>query len=83
VALAWRAEAYSDLERVIVVTGQPYGLRASGASFNLDASPAARLLWRTEARWLRARDALFPARGAARGLAADDAVVVSSLALTL
>lgn len=81
-ALAGRVEGYSDAEQVIVKTGQPYGLRATGWSLNADVSARTRLLWRTEGRWLAARDALFPSRRAASGLARRDPVVISSLALT-
>ena len=80
VAAAARWEWYSDPEQVIVATGQPYGLRVGGGSFNVDVVPAPHLLWRTELRGLRARDPLFP-RGASE-LTRRDGFVVSSLALT-
>ncbi len=53
-----------------------------GASFNTDVMLHARLLWRTELRYLKANNALFPDRSAA-GRVNDDAVFVTSLSLTL
>ena len=81
-ALAARVEGYSDPEQVIVATGHPYGLRAAGASLNVDVAPAPRLLWRVELRSVAAHDPLFPSRQAASGLARTDPFVVTSLALT-
>jgi hypothetical protein len=82
VSVAARFEGYSDPEQVIVATGQSYGLRATGGSLNLDISPHAKLLWRTEARLLRATDPLFPDRTSAGQLASRDPVLLTSLALT-
>ncbi|MFI5257335.1 MAG: outer membrane beta-barrel protein, partial [Gemmatimonadales bacterium] len=82
VAVALRAEGYSDPEQIIVSTGQSYGLRASGWSFYADVVPQPRLLWRTEARRLASRDPLFTSRRDANGLSTKDPVVVSSLTLT-
>jgi hypothetical protein len=81
-AVALRAEGYSDPEQIIVSTGLPYGLRASGWSLNVDVAPQPRLLWRTEARLLSGRDPLFPSTRDAGRLAARDPVVVSSFAVT-
>ncbi|HEX8945968.1 MAG TPA: porin [Gemmatimonadaceae bacterium] len=81
VAAAGRIEYYSDPEQVIVITGHPYGVRASGGSLNADVALAARLLWRIEFRTLSARDPLFPDRSR-RGLATTDPVIVTSIALT-
>jgi hypothetical protein len=82
-AVGGRVEGYSDPEQVIVPTGRPDGLRASGASVNLDLAPHARVLWRTELRGLSARTPLFPSRDAAGGVARSNLGVVTSLALTL
>lgn len=82
VALALRAEGYSDPEQVIVATGQPYGMRVSSGSLNVDVVPAPRLLWRTEFRTTTARDPLFPRGAPGDPLAQHDPFVVSSLALT-
>lgn len=81
-AVAVRAEGYADPEQIIVVTGLPYGLRASGWSFNVDLAPQPRLMWRTEARVLYGRDPLFPSSRDASRLAPNDPVVVSSFAVT-
>lgn len=81
-AVAARVEGYSDSEQVIVPTGHPYGLRATGASLNVDVTPAPRLLWRAELRTLAARDPLFPSRRDQSGVARNDPFVVTSLALT-
>lgn len=82
IAVAARAERYSDPEQVIVNTGRPYGLRATGWSVNADLSPQSGVLWRTEARWLTARDPLFPTSAGGGGLKTTDPVIVSSVALT-
>lgn len=59
--------------------------RATGASFGVDLSPTGfagtpRLLWRTEVRGFRNREALFPDRGGPPRR--DGGFVVTSLALT-
>ena len=82
VALAARVEGYSDPEQVIVLTGHPFGLRATGGSANVDVTPAPRMLWRTELRTLAARDPLFPTHTGPNRLARNDPLVVTSLALT-
>ena len=83
VSIAGRWEGYSDPEQVIVVTGQPFGVRVGGGSANVDVTPAPRLLWRTELRAVRTRDPLFTRRdGAGTRATRDDALVVTSLALT-
>jgi len=80
VALSARLEAYADPDGVIVGTGTPSAFRASGASLGVDVSPVPGTLWRTELRAFAAPHAIFPVGGG--GFAADDGVVVSSLALT-
>jgi hypothetical protein len=83
VAMAVRGQQYSDPEQIIVTTNQPFGLHANGVSLNVDVSPAARLLWRTEMDVLWSPHALF-ARGAGglTSLSSHDAYVVTSVALT-
>jgi hypothetical protein len=83
VALGGRVERYSDPEQVVFPTGLAAGLRASGASANVDVAPHPRLLWRTELRGLAGPDAIFPARGADGALSRRTAGAVTSLALTL
>jgi hypothetical protein len=82
VAMAARAEGYTDPDQVIVVTGLPYGMRANGWSFNVDVGQSSRVLWRTEGRLIDTRDPLFPDRASARGLVGRDPLLVTSVALT-
>lgn len=82
IAVAGRFEGYSDPDQVIVGTGQDTGLRATGGSVNVDVIPISKFLWRTELRFLKARDPLFPDRDAPGGLAKDNTLLVTSLALT-
>jgi len=84
VALATRVEGYSDPEQVIVATNLPFGLRATGASLNVDMAPAPRLLWRTELRALGAHDPIFTHGGGTVTRASrHDVLLVTSAALTL
>jgi hypothetical protein len=78
VAIVARAEAYEDADQVIIVTGGD-AFRATGASLGIDVAPRAGLLWRSELRALRARDAVFPDRD---GQVKGNVVVVTSLGLT-
>jgi len=82
VAVAARAEAYADPHQVIVATGLPYGLQATGQSLTLDVTPVPRILWRVETRRLEARDPVFPEGPAPASLTRGDVVLVSSVALT-
>jgi hypothetical protein len=82
IALAGRVEGYSDPDQFIVITGEPYGLRASGASLGADIAPMPKLLWRSEVKWLGAHDPLFPSQSATNDLSSQDVAVVSSVALT-
>jgi hypothetical protein len=81
-AIAARAERYTDPDGVIVSTGTPNAFRVSGASVNLDLTLAGSAVWRTELRGFQARDAIFPLHGSA-GFGKRDGFVVTSLALTL
>lgn len=83
VALAGRVEGYSDPDQFIINTGKPYGVRATGASLGIDVAPMPKVLWRSEVKFLGARDPLFPDQGAGSGLSKHDVAIVSSLALTL
>jgi hypothetical protein len=83
VAFALRAEGYSDPEQIIVATGRPFGLRANGASLNVDVAPAPRLLWRTEVKALIAVDPVFTYSGRTTSTPSRrDTFVVTSAALT-
>jgi len=81
-AFAARLEGYSDPEQIIVTTGQPYGMHATGGSMTFDVSPHPKLLWRNEVRLLTATNPLFPDRSAAGQLSSRDPVVITSIALT-
>ena len=81
-AASARVEGYSDPEQVIVTTGPDVGLRATGSSFTVDVTPEPYLTWRTEARLLRARDAIFPV-GRSTAPGRSDAVVLTAMLLTL
>ena len=93
VALAGRVERFDDPDQVVLATGTATGatsdtpnpaFRGNGASLGVDVAPApgsARVLWRTEVRGFRARDAVFPdGRDGAPRRAGGFAV--TSLALT-
>jgi hypothetical protein len=80
-AVVGRIERYSDPSQVIVVTGVPAGLRTTGASLGVDVNLRAPVLWRTELRGFRSKDAVWPLHTAG-DLGRNDAFFVSSLALT-
>lgn len=79
-ALVGRVEAYQDADQVIVVTGRPDGLRATGASVGVDVTPVARVLWRSELRGFQGTHAVFPT--GRTGVSKNDAFIVTSLALS-
>ncbi|MDQ2768330.1 MAG: porin [Gemmatimonadota bacterium] len=83
VALAGRVEGYSDPDQFIINTGETYGVQASGASLGVDVAPMPKLLWRSEVKWLGAKNPLFPDQTTGAGLSKHDVAIVSSLALTL
>jgi hypothetical protein len=83
VALNARVERYADPEQVIVVTGTTAGMRTNGASLGVDLQPAARLLWRTEARLLHDDSPIFPDRAARGGLARRNGVLLTAVTLRL
>lgn len=58
-SLTGRVEWYSDPRQIIVQTGQAFGLRARGASVNVDVRPSPLVLCRLEARVLDSPDRLF------------------------
>ncbi len=81
VALSVRGEGFDDPGQVIIVTGGPDAFRAVGGSAGADVAVPGGLLWRTEARLLRASAPLFPSNGVTR-TSHTNVVAVSSLALT-
>jgi hypothetical protein len=76
-----RVEQYSDPSQVIVVTGLPASFQTTAASVGADVKLQAPVLWRTELRGFRSKDAVWPTH-AVGGLSTNDAFFVSSLALT-
>ncbi|MCU0619061.1 MAG: porin [Gemmatimonadaceae bacterium] len=82
VKLVGRAEHLFDRGQVLVTTGAPGGFRTTGASLGLDVAPEARVLWRTEVRGFRSRDAIWPEDGRPSGRRTG-VLVVTSLAMTL
>jgi hypothetical protein len=49
----------------------------------VDVAPMSKLLWRSEVKWLGAKNPLFPNQSISGGLSKHDVAVISSLALTL
>jgi hypothetical protein len=82
VKLVGRAEHLFDRGEVLVTTGAPGGFRTTGASLGLDVAPEARVLWRSEVRGFRSRDAIWPEDGRPSGRRTG-LLVVTSLAMTL
>ena len=81
-AVGLRAEWYHDPAQVIVVLPGSEGLRATGASANLDIGVRGPLLWRTEYRALRSRTPVFETSRAGGDWRRRNHVLVTSLALT-
>jgi hypothetical protein len=80
-AMAARAEYYSDPHGTIVPTGTPNGLGTFGCSFNVDLRVAGKILWRSEIRWLRNHpDQLFEDRGS---LSYDNWALGTSFSISL
>ncbi len=80
-ALALRIERYSDPGQVIVVTGRADGLVAFGESVGADRILSGGVLWRTEARRIRATAPWFAEDGQA-GRSKVNVSLVTSLAVT-
>jgi hypothetical protein len=81
-ALSARTEWYDDKDQVIATTGTTSPLRATGGSLGIDRRLASLLTWRTEARALVNREAIFADRRAASGVSRTNLVAVTSLALS-
>ena len=81
-AVSARTEWYTDDDQVIATTGVAAPLRATGGSVGLDRRLGTLLTWRTEARTLVNRDAIFADRRAASGVSRTNLVAVTSLALS-
>ena len=62
IALAARAEYYSDENGVIIATETPNGFQTAGYSINLDLQVTDHVLWRLEVRTLSSKDTIFSDR---------------------
>mgnify|MGYP002778072435 CR=1 FL=1 len=82
VKVVGRVEHLFDRQQVLVVTGAPGGFRTGGASLGLDVAPQPRVLWRSEVRGFRSRDAIWP-QGGRLAESRTGLLFVTSLALTL
>ena len=80
-ALSVRGEWYRDPSQVIIITGGPDALRATGGSIGLDIAPVVGFCWRTEIRALSADAALFADRDGGR--ARSNLVLVTAFTLRL
>ena len=78
-AMAVRGEYYNDENGVIIATGTPNGFKTFGASLNIDRSIGEHLLWRTEFRTFRSKDAVFVKEN---DLKKNNGAITTSLALT-
>ena len=76
-ALAGRAEYYSDEHGVIISTGTENGFKTSGYSLNFDVAPAPNVLFRIEGRLLHSKDEVFLKGSEAKS---NNASVTTSLA---
>ena len=77
---AFRLEYYHDADGVIIPVSNPNGFRTTGASWNLDYTPAPMLACRLEARWLGSADPVFRA---ADGLEDSNFFIGVSLAVKM
>jgi hypothetical protein len=64
VAMAIRAEYYSDEHGVIIATGTPSGFKTSGYSINFDYKPEPFMVIRLEGRMFHSKDTIFNDRSA-------------------
>lgn len=78
-ALAFRAEYYSDKNQVIITTDSPNGFKTQGYSMNFDYKITSHALWRIELRHFNSQDAVFPKNS--NGLERSNTFCTSSLSL--
>lgn len=77
-ALAVRAEYYSDENGVIIATGTKNGFKTMGFSANLDVQIHRNALWRIEGKWYDSKDEIF-VKG--NGASKSNAVVTTAFAV--
>jgi hypothetical protein len=82
IAVVGRVEYYSDPSQVIVVTALPASFEAIGGSLGVDINLFGPVFWRTEARILHSKNAVWPLHRAG-ALGQNDSFVVTSLSITL
>lgn len=75
-----RLESFNDPDQVIIVTGLPENFNVIGASVGFDQLLEHGLLWRTELRYLRADNELFP--NSTANFSRDNLTATTSLALS-
>jgi hypothetical protein len=77
--IALRAESFQDLDQIVVVTNTTNGFAGLGASVGFDQSLADGILWRTEIRYLKTGQDVFPKQN---GLASENWTTTSSWAVS-
>lgn len=77
--IAIRAEWFQDRDQVVLVTNTQNVFNGTGASIGFDQSLEHSLLWRTEARYLRTTQPVFPMQ---RDLASHNLTTTTSLSLS-
>ena len=77
-----RVERLADPDQALVRTALPAAFETNSASLGVDVALAPRLLWRVEVRGYDSSHAIWPTHAAGR-YAAQDALAVTSLALTM
>lgn len=73
--IAARLEYYSDPHQIIVASNTANGFRTLGSSLNVDYRVTDKIVWRNEAKYYHAKDAIFPQQ--------HNIALTSSLALKL
>ncbi|MDM1296289.1 porin [Sphingobacterium sp. N143] len=63
ISMAARGEYYHDQDGVIISSGTANGFQTLGASVNIDYQILPNIVWRTEFKNLRSKDAVFATRG--------------------
>jgi hypothetical protein len=80
-SVSGRFEAFYDPTQTIIVTGSR-AFEVFGGSFGFDMEPNDGVIWRTEVRALKGRNAVFPDSGSPNGRSRSNTAVVTSLAVT-
>ena len=78
--MAGRAEYYEDKTGVIIATGTKNGFQAFGYSLNADYAVSDNVVWRTELRNLKSKDAIFIKKDAVNSK--ENWMAVTSLAIS-